>query len=65
MGIEQIPVRAGAELRPPRHTKAQRPLRLEGRGRVNPNSAAHLVPLEAPDAANKLILDFVRDLPPL
>jgi 3-oxoadipate enol-lactonase len=27
--------------------------------------AAHLVPLEAPDAANRLILDFVRDLPPL
>ena len=25
--------------------------------------AAHLVPLEAPDAANRLILDFVRDLP--
>ncbi|MGA8441843.1 MAG: alpha/beta hydrolase [Candidatus Sulfotelmatobacter sp.] len=24
--------------------------------------AAHLVPLEAPDAANRLILDFVRDL---
>jgi 3-oxoadipate enol-lactonase len=27
--------------------------------------AAHLVPLEAPDPANKLIFDFVRDLPPL
>jgi pimeloyl-ACP methyl ester carboxylesterase len=25
--------------------------------------AAHLVPLEAPQAANKLILDFVADLP--
>jgi hypothetical protein len=31
-GIERIPVRSGAELRPPRRTKAQRPLRLEGRG---------------------------------
>ncbi|SRR5258707_15017150 len=27
--------------------------------------AAHLVPLEAPEAANTLILDFVRDLPRL
>ena len=26
-------------------------------------SAAHLVPLEAPDAANTLILDFLRELP--
>lgn len=25
--------------------------------------AAHLVPLEAPEASNKLILDFIADLP--
>ena len=27
--------------------------------------AAHLVPLEQPEAANKLILDFIADLPPV
>src|SRR5262244_1519270 len=30
---------------------------------IEVSDAAHLVPLEAPDEANRLILDFLRDLP--
>jgi len=30
---------------------------------IEVSGAAHLVPLEAPDEANRLILDFLRDLP--
>jgi 3-oxoadipate enol-lactonase len=30
---------------------------------IEVSGAAHLVPLEAPDQANRLILDFLRDLP--
>lgn len=38
--------------------------RLPKARHVEVDGAAHLVPLEAPEAANKLILDFVADLPP-
>jgi 3-oxoadipate enol-lactonase len=36
--------------------------RLQNARQVEVAGAAHLVPLEAPDAANKLILDFVANL---
>jgi 3-oxoadipate enol-lactonase len=37
--------------------------KLPNARRVEVSGAAHLVPLEAPDEANRLILDFLRDLP--
>ena len=37
--------------------------KLPDAGHVEVSGAAHLVPLEAPHEANRLILDFLRDLP--